>query len=881
MNFSKHIYSLLSLSLLLSACTKETTIIEKQAPESIRESFTAGQGEGCDKVSCITLQKASLGKIFLLITSGKTSGSTPQWYDLKPLVVSFEKSGNKVAILGENYNSIYKEIRTVNLIQTFDVVKEDDKTVTFNWGSGLKTLVAQSPIDIDGPLGDATSLTESSFASLTITDSFIRDVKFNEKSIELEQISKTRSGHLQAESEKNIVLQEKEDTIALNIQIRAYNLSSEFKAKPFDTSRRVGFFVNKVSKPENSEAVVNLISKWDLSDSKGPIVARISSSVPADYLQAVQEGVLYWNKVLGKEVLQLEVNVDPQSSPQDRSIFVHWIPWLDSGAAYAKPVSDPLSGEILRAQVFMPSVFTRVGSANLVRANNDVPVAVGAVACDLTASLKKIQVLSQEASGSQRLRLAQDMVRSTVAHEFGHALGLRHNFAGSFSAKVSTQEIAESFKTYTKTPDHSGLPASTSIMDYLSGMDDILVSAYIRKAPLTYDTMAMKWAYSEGASDHLDEAVSKYCSDEDIAIAATQGLKIYGCQRFDEGNNPLHREYLNAQMERQEFVKVLFASILGRLYPGDKPEVKEDLKKVLAETNKWSRLSVENISTAGSMLMGGVIKAEWSSLESAKAGDLMSSKFGVDSAFSRERQRSLAEIGGYGVLLNKLWRDQDNQIVTDWLPRQIEELKNSTYFQSGMTLANRPYSLSSEEQGQILQFFNKQVEQNKKVLASGLLALAPRKNTKAATETSDALVLPYGLMTENDADALVDLYMDLLRASDGSKVLKVGKNLESSVVVALPFLSTSERTQWASLMSGYGLNFYMDARRELVKRFQLSKINEFLKAVDSSLDLSTDLQPGKLPSYLKEKGLLESDGAAWLENEIEIFETLKKDPGLN
>ena len=158
----------LAWALFTSACTptKEKIILEKQAPQNMLESFT--KAESCKQASCITLNKESLGRVFLLLASGKTSGATPQWYDLKPLVVTFERSGKKVALLGQNYNSIYNEIQTSNLIQTFNLISEDEKTLTFDWGEGLKSFVLQSSYDIDAVRGNNGDLTESSFPSLRV-----------------------------------------------------------------------------------------------------------------------------------------------------------------------------------------------------------------------------------------------------------------------------------------------------------------------------------------------------------------------------------------------------------------------------------------------------------------------------------------------------------------------------------------------------------------------------------------------------------------------------------------------------------------------------------------------------------------------------------------
>ncbi len=867
----------------LSACTvKEERIIEKQAPSDIRESFAPAT---CDKASCVTIQKASLGKTFLLIASGKTAGSTPQWYDLKPLVVSFEKSGSKMALLAENYNSIYGEIKTVNLVQTFDVVSETETTVVFNWGDGLKTFVIQSSYDVDAVRGNK-DMTESSFQSLPVTDSFIRSVKFDEKNMEIEQISKVRSDLLKAASEKKFEVENREETLAMNIQIRAYDLAPKFKRKDFDKSRRVGFFVTKIAKEGYSQEMRSLITKWDISGDKGPIQIRISSAVPKEYLAAVVEGSLYWNKVFGKEAVQVVTGVDPQESPRDRSIMIRWIPWLDSGAAYAMGQSDPLTGELLRAQVFMPSVFTRVGSADLVSLNKGNPVATGAVvACDLTENLVALQKLSQEASDSQRLRLAQDSVRITVAHELGHALGLRHNFAGSYSAKVSAAEIFDSAKTYLSDLAHRGLETSTSVMDYTSGLDNILLAARIKYESLSYDKMAMDWAYSKGDTA-LDEKVSLYCTDDDIALGVSQGMAVYGCERFDAGNNPLLRKYLDAKTEKDQFVKVLFTSIMGRLYPSDDATKVNDLKVVLADSMKFATVKVsDDVSFVVKAIMettkNSAYSAGFASLDAVKNGQIFQAKFGLDSVFAEERARSLKEVGGYSAILNGMWGNSQGEMAVDWLTPQIEELKAAAYFAQGKTLGGREYSLTSQQQQQILEFFYGIVATNKVSLKSDLVQLLPKfdeKTQEAGAKVTTSSALAQGLVTAQDADGLALFYTKLSNLFTKTTLAKVGPGLSKEIQLPVYDLNADERKTWSRVVSEKGTGFDTKAQKRAVYQEQFNKIAGVIKEVDATVVLAEEKNPQELVGKLYAQGMIDTLTREWLTAEFALLETLEKLP---
>lgn len=884
MKFFKFAFVTLAVipSLFLIACTKET-VIEKQAPDNMLESFNRSATLICSRASCIKIQKEALRKVFLLMASGKTGGSTPQWLDVKPIVVSFEKSGGKIALLSENRNSIYSEIKSVDLIQSFDIVSEDEKSITFDWGQGLKTFIAQSPYDVDGTRESEANLEESSRTSIPVIDSFIRNIKFDEKNIELEQVSKIRSNLIKAVDSKKLDMENREETLAMNIQIRSYNLGPDFKKKAFDKSRRVGFFVTKVAKEKYSKDVTNLITKWDLSPAKGPILVRISNAVPEDYVESIKEAVYYWNKVFGRDVLVAQTGVDPQAGPQERSIIIRWIPWLDSGAAYAIGQSDPLTGELLRAQVFMPSVFTRVGSASLVQMNDNIPVAVGAVACDLSKSVRDLNTLAREESTSQRLRLAQDGVRATVAHELGHALGLRHNFAGSFSAKVSANEILASAKAYSKDLKHQGLETSTSIMDYVTGIDEVLMSARLKYAPLSYDKMAMDWAYSDN-DGKLNEEVSKYCTDDDISLGTSHGLQVYGCERFDAGNNPLLRKYLDAKSELNSFVNVLFVSIMGRLYPGDEPGVVKNIDDVLADTEKWGKVNFDSLKFISQAILettkNSKPAATFASLDYVKAGLVALSKEGQDEAFLKNREKSLEEIGGYAAIFDGLWRQENGDLAKDWLEKQIEALKQSSYLAKGKTLSGRDYELSGEEQEKILNFFRSLVTVNKRALVSELEVLLPKVEEEEESETGKKFVvnsfLPQNLIKNNDSIALANLFLGLLSLNDGVATLKIGAGLSKEVKVEIPYLTSGERIRWMNVLSSKALRFEMEGKKALVRKSLYDKINAFLKEVDGQFDLSTVVNPSQLPEDLLKQGLIDSSAADWLSAEISVLLALDK-----
>jgi hypothetical protein len=419
-------------------------------------------------------------------------------------------------------------------------------------------------------------------------------------------------------------------------------------------------------------------------------------------------------------------------------------------------------------------------------------------------------------------------------------------------------------------------------MDYISGIDEVLMSARLKNAALAYDKMALEWAYQTG-DVALDEKISKFCTDDDIALANSQSLQIYGCERFDAGNNPMLRKYLDTKNEKDGFVRVLFASIIGRLYPGDQPSVVNDLDMVLRDTLKWGRLRFDGVQFVSQLLMdktkNSMAQFSFASIESVKSGQVLLSKMGVDEVLVAERARSLQEAGGYAKLLNGLLRNPEGSIALDWLNTQIDELKKSAYLSKGKSLSGRDFQLSTEQQEKIINFFRGLNDLNKSTLLDGAAGLLPKleekeQDSSGRTEVISALLFK-DLLKEEDSESLVGLYLDLTLSQTETIHLKVGPNLGETAEVLKSSLSVSERSKWVKVLSTKGLRFDMDLKKALISRFQSDRVNHFLKAVDPKLDLSVIKKPEELPERLLIQGLIDRDGAAWLKEEITIFLSLQ------
>jgi uncharacterized protein DUF4953 len=178
--------------------------------------------------------------------------------------------------------------------------------------------------------------------------------------------------------------------IVVHYYLSPYNPSPEFRPFEMRNLRRFGFY--ETYPQWRSDRWVLYAMKFEVNE---PITFALSSAIPARRREAVRDGVLYWNRAFGKSVLRV---IDAPPGVRAPSPAYNVIQWVTSGdfASTSYIQSDPLTGQILHAHVFV------------------------------------LPETMMDGDPEQQ----NDHLRYIVAHEVGHAIGLRHNFAPGAATTV-------------------------------------------------------------------------------------------------------------------------------------------------------------------------------------------------------------------------------------------------------------------------------------------------------------------------------------------------------------------------------------------------------------------------------------------------------------
>ncbi len=323
--------------------------------------------------------------------------------------------------------------------------------------------------------------------------------------------------------------------------------------KPRFYDDRIGYFTEDYQTFDEDISEDNtrrMIQRWRLvkkdprapvSEPVHPITFWVDNATPLRYRSAIQEGVLSWNAAFEKvgyrnavrcEVMPADADWDPADM---RHNVIRWMSSPGAGYAVAQFRHNPLTGEIVNASISVDASwarFTNLGypttvlngqsaegltpqqyADGLVNAR-PTDISRSRCACELGMEMQMaaafgwdaLETLPVEdaglASGQKkpsREEFTHLQLRQVVMHEFGHCLGLRHNFKGS--AMLSPAQLQDKAMT-----EKYGIMGS--VMDY-GGPNLAPVGGrqadYFMSKPGPYDEWAIEYGYRDFGGSSYDE----------------------------------------------------------------------------------------------------------------------------------------------------------------------------------------------------------------------------------------------------------------------------------------------------------------------------------------------------------------------------------------
>ena len=525
----------------------------------------------------VTLKSEALGQHFLM-TSSYIHHSTPFPKTLSSKVIRFKKRGSELfmfeSLAGKSYADTNKDI----LLTRFAILNEiPGEEITFDFEKGMKLFSLKHSFYVEGMNPEGISF--------IVSESYVESVQLKESHILINHSIRISDGDGDS------------TPLSLRYSLSSYNPDPNFKPSTLNKihASKVGYFqVSPVLVPNQAEPRAPLLK---FNPDNFPYTYYLSPNIPINFIPAVRDGILYWNRVSGKEIFKVEMLPDTIDPHDPGNHIVYWLENIEQHnkiGGLADITGDPLTGEIIQSRVYIPAHiitgYTRLIANYIISENQLAPTpekvspktltpyntlmkklashhpyhkqhhhhhAMAKTSPSHLQQIKKyLNIFAQKNHyvPPQLIRLisqkiTEDSLRQTVAHEVGHVLGLRHNFAASTQTDLNNHNYDEVLQNYIKT---GTLPQdfvlSSSVMDYYPNLVDALHGAHIRKKgnPLIYDREAILHLYYSESNPLL--FTSPFCS-EDHMDHETGRSYYQDCNEHDTFSNPTawyHRVIHNA-----------------------------------------------------------------------------------------------------------------------------------------------------------------------------------------------------------------------------------------------------------------------------------------------------------------------------------------------
>jgi hypothetical protein len=247
------------------------------------------------------------------------------------------------------------------------------------------------------------------------------------------------------------------------------------------------------------------------SDPVAPIQYWVDPGAPEDVQKALLEGARWWNQAFEAAGFTNAFKVDvlpAGADPMDiRYNMINWVHRSTRGWSSGASVSDPRTGEIIKATVTLGSL----------RDRQDYLILEG--------------LLSPYKTGSEKPSIAYETalarIRQLSAHEVGHTLGLGHNYYDSTKGWISVMDYPQPL---VKLKDDGTLDLSEAYQARIGDWDKVAINyGYREFGKGTDEAPALAKILDEAWTQDL-----RYFTNQDIDIHPRADQWSNGVNQADE-----------------------------------------------------------------------------------------------------------------------------------------------------------------------------------------------------------------------------------------------------------------------------------------------------------------------------------------------------------